>query len=102
MTATQLVNYVEELCDLLENLDNEIVENFVIFGKKISVPATVAAARVYFYIENKDMVYGHRKMLYDSFHFLVTDPKCKWQQMTPLEKIAIFLKTEISTLFIFV
>ena len=79
MTATQLVNYVEELCDLLENLDNDVVENFVIFGKKISVPATVAAARVYFYIENKDMEYGNRKMLYDSFYYLITNPKCKWQ-----------------------
>ena len=102
MTATQIVNYVEELCDLLENLDIGVVENFVIFGKKISVPASVAAARVYFYIENKDMVYGHRKMLYDSFHYLVTDPKCKWEQMTPVEKIAILLKTEITTLFVFV
>lgn len=100
MTATQLVNYVEELCDLLENLDNDVVENFVIFGKKISVPATVAAARVYFYIENKHMEYGHRKMLYDSFYYIVTNPKCKWREMTTVEKIAVLLKIDIITLFV--
>lgn len=100
--APEVVEYVEKLCEYIENIDNGIIEHLSLLGRRVSVPASVAAARVYFYIENKTMIHERKKLLYDQFYFIMTDEKCKWETLTTDEKVSLIVKLEIFSIFVFV
>lgn len=100
MNTEKLVEYVERFCDLVEGLDNEFVNEFRFFDQQVSIPATVAALRVFYYIENKYVLRSERKLWYEILYFVLTDEKSKWDSLTAKEKINLCMAVGISKLFV--
>ena len=101
MKTDELVQYVESFCDVIENkFDYVFLTTCGYSDLHVSLPATLAALRVYFYIENKDRINTNYKQLYDVLYFILTDERVQWDSLTPKEKVALCVKTRVMTLFV--
>jgi hypothetical protein len=90
----ELVSFVEPFCDLLE----ESLPVFKIYDRSLSVPATVAAMRAFYYVENDDR---EKKTMYNQLHFILTDDRIKWSSLKVEEQKALLDKLVISRILVF-
>jgi hypothetical protein len=90
----ELVSFVEPFCDLLE----ESLPIFKIYDRSLSVPATVAAMRAFYYVENDDR---EKKTMYNQLHFILTDDRIKWSSLKVEEQKALLDKLVISRILVF-
>jgi len=94
MDNTALVQKVENLCDAFERLPDEVHSNLGNYNHYthkthyISVAATVANIRLYYYIKHLHE-YKHG---FDELNFLLTDPKSSWEKLNTKEKVALVKK----------
>lgn len=93
-SAQELVSFVEPFCDLLE----ESLPVFKIYDRSLSVPATVAAMRAFYYVENDD---HEKKTMYNQLHFILTDDRIKWSSLKVEEQKALLDKLVISRILVF-
>jgi hypothetical protein len=93
-SAQELVSFVEPFCDLLE----ESLPVFKIYDRSLSVPATVAAMRAFYYVENDDR---EKKIMYNQLHFILTDDRIKWSSLKVEEQKALLDKLVISRILVF-
>ena len=84
-----LVQYVEDFCDVFER---DIPNDYSIYGKTVSVPASVAALRAFYYVEKHtlpSMVVNQKLSIYESMRLIFTDARCRWSNLTQQEKHAL-------------
>jgi hypothetical protein len=94
----ELVSFVEPFCDLLE----ESLPVFKIYDRSLSVPATVAAMRAFYYVENDDSTNSReKKTMYNQLHFILTDDRIKWSSLKVEEQKALLDKLVISRILVF-
>lgn len=96
--TTQLVKYVEDFCDLMETLPT-----FTLFGKQLSKPASIAAARAFYYVEkqNNGFITGEKLLIYENMRFVMFDERCIWGNLTTDEKIALLNRLEAFKVLVF-
>lgn len=95
----QLVQYVEDFCDRMED-----VPIMTIFGKEMSRPASVAALRAFYYVERNHpgpLVTDNKFLIYESFRFVLTDERCRWNNLTEEEKIALMSRLDVHKILVF-
>jgi len=89
-----LVNHVEEFCDLFEQ---EIPSDYSVYGKIVSIPASIAALRAFYYVEKNTLpspVVNQKLSVYESIRLIFTDAKCRWTNLTIEEKYALLMRIE--------
>ena len=83
MTTEHRVAWVEKLCDLIEALDPDL---FNYFGNEISIPASLAAIRLHFYVGSINFI--HTCVYYKLAYMLMNDAE-KWNKLEKNEKQAL-------------
>jgi hypothetical protein len=95
-TASEIVKWTEELCDLMESLEPDLFNND---WRKVSMPASVAAVRVLYYIgglENTTNTY------YRQLHHLLTTDSERWNNLMFQEKKALLARLGIPSVMVYV
>lgn len=83
------VQKVENLCDLLEE-HLESLKEYSYYGKRLSLPASIAALRVHYYIGSQDD--PEYNEIYNKFEYLFTKELEIWGNLSHLEKISLLDK----------
>lgn len=91
----KLVETTEALCDAFENLpssitDRLIIERFTVESLKLSVAATVANIRMFYYIVNNHFPKYSTVRGFEQLRWLLTESKSGWNDLNDDEKIALF------------
>lgn len=84
-----LVQHVEEFCDIFER---DIPPEYSLYGKTISIPASVAALRAFYYVEKNTLqipIVSQKLAIYESMRLVLTDSRCRWSNLTLREKQAL-------------
>ena len=89
------VSYVEELCDLVEDLDPNLFHRE---WRKVSIPASVAAIRVLYYVER---IENTADLTYKRLHYLLTNESQKWNNFTFEEKQALLERIGIPSVMVY-
>lgn len=89
----QLVKRVEDFCDVMEK-----IPHFMLFGERLSKPASIAAMRAFYYVEKNN---PDKHLSYECLRFILTDPACQWVNLSLDEQIALIKKLEIHTVLVF-
>jgi hypothetical protein len=94
----QLVQYVEDFCDRMED-----VPIMTIFGKQMSRPASIAAIRAFYYVEKNHTgsFVSEKLLILECFRFVLTDERCRWNNLTDEEKIALMGRLEVHKVLVF-
>ena len=94
----KIVNETESFCNVFESLspsitDRIIIERFVLEPVRLSVPATSANIRMFYYVTQKH--YPKDSMLrgFEQLRFLLTDPRSGWSDLTDDEKVSLLRHT---------
>ena len=91
MNSESLVEKCEQVCDAIESL------KFVIRSDTISLNASIAKARVFYFIEVRHGKFDTtQQCAYDSLCFLVNDECSGWKRLCAIEKIALLRSLGIS------
>jgi hypothetical protein len=105
MDTQELVDYTESLCTSIENIDKytiKCIERRI--SKSISLTATCAATRVFFYIEVRNQP-DKRLFLqedYKKLHYLLNNSESGWNKLCSPEKAALLQHCHLTKLFVFV
>ena len=91
----KLVRDTEALCDAFENLPSSItdrisIERFNMEPLQLSVPATVANIRMFYYIVNKNYPKDSTVRGFEQLRWLLTESRSGWNYLNDDEKIALF------------
>lgn len=104
-----LVRNTETLCDAFEDLPSRItdrigIERFAMEPLRLSVPATVANIRMFYYIVNKNYPKDSTIRGFEQLRWLLTEPKSGWESLTDVEKVALLRHSReiYSEVFVFV
>lgn len=95
----ELVKRTEEFCDLIEGE----IPDYTIFGKRLSKPASAAAARAFFYVEEKlgGVLLSEKKFVYDMLFHVIHTQNEVWKNLSDSEKIALLAKIGASAVLVF-
>lgn len=85
--SEETIQRVEEFCDLLEQPGN--IPIFTILGKTLSIPASVAAVRAFYFVESKYGPVNEKYIIYECIRYILTDERSRWNTMSDDEKIAL-------------
>ena len=91
----KIVEWTEELCDLMEDLDPEL---FHTEWRKVSIPASVAAIRVMYYVGDMDQ---SSDIAYKRLHRLLTTERDQWVRMNRAEQKALLGRLGICSVMVF-
>ena len=96
--STELVQYVEDFCDLMETLPT-----FTLFGKQLSKPASTAAARAFYYVEKKTdgILMNEKFLIYETMRYVMSNEQCKWGTLKVEEKIALLNRLDAFKVLVF-
>ena len=91
----KLVETTEALCDAFENLpssitDRLIIERFTTESLNLSVAATVANIRMFYYIVKNNFPKDSTVRGFEQLRWLLTESKSGWNDLNDDEKIALF------------
>lgn len=89
------VSYVEELCDLVEDLDPNLFHRE---WRKVSIPASVAAIRALYYVEPIEET---TDTIYTRLHYLLTSEIEKWNKFTFEEKQALLERLGVPSVMVY-
>ena len=92
----KIVEWTEELCDLIEDLDPEL---FHTEWRKVSIPASVAAIRVMYYVGYVDQ---NADITYKRLHRLLTAERVQWDRMSKAEQGALLGRLGICSVMVYV
>lgn len=83
------VQKVENICDLIEKY-LEPLKDYSYYTNKLSLSASIAAVRVYYYIGSQDD--PEYNEIYDKFEYIFTHELEIWEKLSHPEKIALLDK----------
>ena len=99
------VEFAENLIDAIErNFNKEMCErfekeNFVHY--KISIPATCASIRVFYYTNMcKNKRWKHRNEQYQWIDYILNNSGSKWEQLNLDEKISFLFFEQLDSIFV--
>lgn len=99
----------EALCDAFESLsssitDRIIIDRFTMDALQLSVPATTANIRMFYYIVNKNYPKDSTVRGFEQLRWLLTEPESGWESLTDEEKVALLKHSRdiFSEVFVFV
>lgn len=95
-TTSEIVKWTEDLCDLMESLDPELFNSD---WHKVSMPASIAAVRVLYYIGGLE---NTTNKSYRQLHYLLTTDSVRWNNLMFEEKKALLTRLGISAVMIYV
>ncbi len=89
----KLVEDTEALCDAFENLPSSITERIIIDRLlidplRLSIAATSANIRMFFYVTNKKFPKESEVRGFEQLKFLLTNPMSGWEHLDDDEKVA--------------
>lgn len=93
-SVAEKVRWVEELCDLVEDMNHALL-NF--YGKPASIPASLAAIRVHFYIGGN----SESEEIYKRLHYVLSEEKVHWSDMNIVEQRALLQHIQCHLVFIY-
>tara|TARA_B100001094_G_scaffold297531_1_gene320699 strand:- start:1057 stop:1383 length:327 start_codon:yes stop_codon:yes gene_type:complete len=101
----QFVSFVENLIDAIErNFTKEFLEafereNFVHY--KVSIPATCAAIRLFYYTTKfKNSRWKYRDQQYNCLNYLLNDDQSKWEHLTLNDKVLLLYFEQLDSLLV--
>ena len=99
-----LVRNTETLCDAFEDLPSRITDRIGMEPLRLSVPATVANIRMFYYIVNKNYPKDSTIRGFEQLRWLLTEPESGWESLTDVEKVALLRHSReiYSEVFVFV
>lgn len=89
------IEWVEKLCDEVTTLDPSL---FNTKWHHVSIPASVAAIRVSYYIGEEHKL---RKLLYEKLYYLLVDDRHRWDSLSNDEQAALLSRLGISQSMVF-
>jgi len=87
------VEWVERLCDEVEGLDPKLFDTE---WRKVSIPASVAAIRVCYYVG------GDSKLIYEKLYYILVNERARWDALTQPEQTALLTRLGIPSVMVFV
>jgi len=95
----EVVKHTELMCDLIE----KEIPDYAIFGKRLSKPASAAAARAFFYVEEKlgGVLLSEKKFVYEMIFHILHTQKAVWDALVESERIALLSKIGASAVLVF-
>jgi hypothetical protein len=101
----QFVSFVENLIDAIElNFTKEFCEafereNFIRY--KISIPATCAAIRVFYYTSKfQNRRWKYRNQQYNCMNYILNNEQSTWENLTLNEKVVLLYFEQLETIFV--
>ena len=91
--SEEIIQYVEDFCDRMETLPD-----FSLFGKRLSRPASTAALRAFYYVEKNN---PEKLLIYETIRFVLTNERCRWDNLTLEEKIALLGRLDAFKVLVF-
>lgn len=94
----ELVFKVESFCNAFERIDDEILDKLSIFtsysGEEhtVSVAATLANIRLYYFITQKHCDTSERRCGFEQLYYLLTNENSCWYSLTSNEKVNLIKK----------
>ena len=105
----KLVETTEALCDAFEKLpssitDRLIIERFTSESLNLSVAATVANIRMFYYIVKNNYPKESTLRGFEQLRWLLTESKSGWDELNDDERIALFKQSRdlYNEVFVFV
>lgn len=90
------VEWVERLCDEVEELDPNL---FHTDWRKVSIPASVAAIRVCYYVGHESKT---SEVTYEKLYYMLVNERSKWDNLTKPEQSALLVRLGIPSVMVFV
>jgi len=87
------MEWVERLCDEVEGLDPKLFDTK---WRKVSIPASVAAIRVCYYVG------GDSKLIYEKLYYMLVNERTRWDALTQPEQMALLTRLGIPSVMVFV
>lgn len=95
-TVNEIVSWTEELCDAVEGMDPELFNDN---WRKVSMPASIAAIRVLYYIGE---IEKSTNKIYRQLHYLLTSDTIMWSSLQFNEKKALLSRLGITSVMVYV
>jgi hypothetical protein len=94
-----LVETTEAFCDAFENLPSSvtekiIIERYVASVLRVSVHATVANIRMFYYITQKHSPSEASWRGFEQLRYLLTDEDSGWEKLSDVEKVSLLKHTK--------
>jgi hypothetical protein len=92
----KLVETTEAFCDAFENLSSSVIERIIIERYvanvlRLSVPATIANIRMFYYVTQKHSPSEAAWRGFEQLRYLLTNDMSGWEKLNDAEKVS-FLK----------
>ena len=87
------VEWTERLCDEVEALDPQLFHSD---WRKVSIPASVAAIRVCYYVG------GDSKLTYEKLYYMLVTDRTRWDSLSQPEQSALLVRLGIPSVMVFV
>jgi hypothetical protein len=92
------VQKVENICDLMEKY-LEPLKDYYYYTKKLSLPASIAAVRLYYYIGSQDDPENNE--IYNKIEYVFSNEIAIWEKLSHPEKIALLDKIRAPRVFVY-
>lgn len=93
----KLVENTEALCEAFENLPRTLTDRICVvrfFGDHsyLSIPATIANIRLYYYVKQDHYPSESTRRGFETLRFILTDPRSGWNDLSDDDKIYLLRK----------
>tara|TARA_B110000285_G_scaffold116944_1_gene132549 strand:- start:774 stop:1091 length:318 start_codon:yes stop_codon:yes gene_type:complete len=86
-----LVETTEAFCDAVENVSSSVIERYVADVLRLSIPATVANIRLFYYVTQKHSPSEAAWRGFEQLRYILTNDTSGWEKLNDVEKVS-FLK----------
>lgn len=87
------VEWTERLCDEVEDLDPNLFQSD---WRKVSIPASVAAIRVCYYVG------GESKQIYERLYYVLVTDRSRWDSLSQPEQSALLERLGVPSVMVYV
>jgi hypothetical protein len=87
------VEWTERLCDEVEALDPRLFHSD---WRKVSIPASVAAIRVCYYVG------GDSKLIYEKLYYVLVTNRSRWDSLSQPEQSALLERLGVPSVMVYV
>lgn len=90
------VEWVERLCDEVEDLDPKL---FHTEWRKVSIPASIAAIRVSYYVGHESKTSA---LTYEKLYYMLVDDRSRWDSLSQPEQSALLERLGVPSVMVYV
>ena len=89
-----VIEWTERLCDEVEGLDPQLFHSD---WRKVSIPASVAAIRVCYYVGGDSS-----KVIYEKLYYMLVTDRSRWDRLSQPEQSALLERMGVPSVMVYV